>query len=88
MLVESARELLTNKKQGLGVEISVGKFLFDTNTRLVHENYKRAKTVSEMGWGPSRMSCPRDRTALRGCMGMTMSRGSGAPFPNRSFKIG
>ena len=28
------------------------KFLFDTKTRLVHRNYKSAKIVSEMGWGP------------------------------------
>ena len=48
----SVRELLAKMKQGLGVEISVGKFLFDTKTRLVHGNYKSAKTVSEMGWGP------------------------------------
>ena len=30
----------------------MGKFLFDTETRLVHGNYKSAKTVGEMGWGP------------------------------------
>ena len=51
-LLESARELLAKKKQELGVEISVGKFLFDIKARLVHENYKSTKTVSEMGWGP------------------------------------
>ena len=51
-LLEGARELLTKKKQELGLEISVGKLLFNTKTRLVHGNYKSAKTVSEMGWGP------------------------------------
>ena len=64
-LLESARELLAKKKEGLGVEISVGKFLFDTKTRLVHGNYKSAKTVSEMGWRPL------EHVSLKGPYGAT-----------------
>ncbi|PWW72229.1 hypothetical protein C7212DRAFT_366546 [Tuber magnatum] len=63
-LLECARELLAEKKD-LGVEISVGKFLFDTKTRLVHGNYKSAKMVSEMGWGP------KEHPSLKGPYGAT-----------------
>ncbi|CAZ83930.1 unnamed protein product [Tuber melanosporum] len=63
-LLEGARELL-GVKRDLGVEISVGKFLFDTKTRLVHGNYKSAKVVSEMGWGPV------EHVSLKGPYGAT-----------------
>ncbi|RPA96059.1 hypothetical protein L873DRAFT_1695904 [Choiromyces venosus 120613-1] len=63
-LLDSARELLAEKKD-LGVEISVGKFLFDTKAKLVHGNYKSAKVVSEMGWAPL------EHVSLKGPYGAT-----------------
>ena len=64
-LLESARELLAKEKEGVGVEISVGKFLFDTKTCLVHGNYRGAKTVSQMRWGSL------EHISLKGLYGAT-----------------
>ena len=40
-------------------------FQFDTKARLVHGNYKSAKTISEMGWEPV------EHVSLKGPYGAT-----------------
>ena len=62
-LLESARKLPAKKRQVFGVEISMGKFLFDTKTRLVHWNYKVPRLLARWSGDPWSMSRSRDRTA-------------------------
>ena len=47
-----------------------------------------ARLLARWDGNPWSMSRSRGCETLRGCMGMVMSRGSGAPFPMRSFGRG